>query len=94
MTAKQLLQFPIGRGSIDALLVRLGQITCFVIAGLVFILGLLKVSGLNLAYAQFFSATHQVVQTAFAVLYPRTASRAESESVNKLRWVPPRLCER
>ena len=43
---------------------RLAQVLCFLLAGFVFVCGLLKVSREGLAEAQLFSAVQQVVQTA------------------------------
>ena len=60
----QLLRLQVGPGDIDAFLLRLAQAVCFLIAGFVFVVGLLKVSREDLVEAQLFSAVQQIVQTA------------------------------
>lgn len=58
-----MLRLQIGGGDTDAMLFRVAQVICFMVAGFVFVAGLLRVSHLGLAEAQLFGAVQQVVQT-------------------------------
>jgi len=77
----QLFRLRIGAGDPEAFLLRLAQAVCFLVAGVVFIAGLLKVSHEDLTGAQLFSAAQQVVQTALlfcivGLLLPRKSNSA------------------
>ena len=63
-TITRLFRLQIGAYDADAFLLRLAQAVCFLVAALVFVAGLLKVSREDLSEAQLFSAVQQVVQTA------------------------------
>lgn len=58
-----ILRLQIGGGDTDAILFRVAQVICFIMAGFVFVVGLLRVSHLDLAEPQLFGAVQQVVQT-------------------------------
>ena len=60
----RLFRLQIWAGDIDTFLLRLAQVVCFLVAALVFVGGLLKVSRQDLAEAQFFNAIQQLGQTA------------------------------
>jgi hypothetical protein len=63
-TITSLLRLQIGGHNGDAMLLRTARAICFITGAFVFIVGLLKVTRLDLPDAQLFSAVQQVVQTA------------------------------
>jgi hypothetical protein len=80
-TISSLFRLRIGAGDTDAFLLRVVQVTCFIVAAFVFVAGLLKVSRLDLTEAQLFGAVQQVVQTAllfciFGLLLHRKSNAA------------------
>lgn len=65
----------------DAILFRLAQMVCYIVAAFVFVAGLLSVSRLDLPEAQLFGAVQQVVQTSllfgiFGLLLSRKSDAA------------------
>ena len=63
-TMARLFRLQIGAGDIDAFLLRLAQLVCFLVAAFVFVAGLRQGTQQDLAEAQFCSTVQQLVQTA------------------------------